>query len=921
MSDFDIVLAAGIEDSYLRDIGFDPSNKSGICPIHGANHKNDKNFSHTEKNGKRVFSCWTKGCVMGSDVIELCRVKEGFDTSVQAMLFLAEKYNIPISNKYLKKELTEEEKRELKEKQKKEYEKKRTLWKLGIAYKNAMDIKNLDLALRLSFLQDKVKEDGEYEDSDIEKINYSNYYANDIYEVNQYISETPTGAMDAIERALRGQTVGFFSPTGSGKTHTFADICKDDNIKVLVILPLQSNVEQFVKDFPWFWGAWGKKSINKIMKKKATKVVMTWNKAAQLAKNKDIDLNEYIIIADEIHQTFVDTFRGEAISGFYRLCSRVKGRVDVTATPNKLDFSTYNHIVKYVQTTQTKYNVKLYDNDSLSLSVSKAIEIANKSDKFAILMNDTKNLNFILENVNKKCTVINSDNKDHNKFYAKIIDESAIGDIEGILNTSVIIAGVNIEDKDMTDIMTIGITDISTIRQYVARFRHLESVNVHIFNNFNKEAKIYSVESLVNKNIEIAKQLAESYTTISLIHKAKSLENVVAEMILEDSIKAIGVGSLVYFNEDTQSYEVNEFSIRAKVYQEYYKSRTVEQFEILLREYFDSVEIDKLYEIDKIFDIEDEPTEEEIEAYEIYKKEFEERKEKELKEAAQVNSNLISYKKNMSDKKIEALEFLEEHKNILVGYDNIIKNDFSADLFEYMLNNKLSPTEVSKQYKELELQKIVSESKIVESISRYSGYVLDLGFSTELAWKVAHWGTLKRKNFFKKLHTIGFRELRFNYDNIVNESLIENQIFDFIVDNFKLGISYTQKHLDELSKEIQDNFGENHEFAPNKIGIYINNIYLTTKNKHRDLSNTEYLYYKNIIPSMPVNKNGKESRIQINTIQSFLEVKDIKKELALTSSDESLERYVFKYMNSHLAKKKLSINDAKFTEVDFDDIF
>ena len=204
-------------------------------------------------------------------------------------------------------------------------------------------------------------------------------------------------------------------------------------------------------------------------------------------------------------------------------------------------------------------------------------------------------------------------------------------------------------------------------------------------------------------------------------------------MILEDSIKAIGVGSLVYFNEDTQSYEVNEFSIRAKVYQEYYKSRTVEQFEILLREYFDSVEIDKLYEIDKIFDIEDEPTEEEIEAYEIYKKEFEERKEKELKEAAQVNSNLISYKKNMSDKKIEALEFLEEHKNILVGYDNIIKNDFSADLFEYMLNNKLSPTEVSKQYKELELQKIVSESKIVESISRYSGYVLDLGFSTELA--------------------------------------------------------------------------------------------------------------------------------------------------------------------------------------------
>ena len=345
------------------------------------------------------------------------------------MIFLADKYNIKISQKYKSNNLTEAEKKELELKQKKEEEKKRALWKLNIAYKEALDIKNLDLALRLSFLYDRIKEDGEYEDSEIEKINYSNYYSNQRFKVNKYISENPQGVRDSIKRAYDGENIAFFSPTGSGKTHIFADICKDDNIKVLVILPLQSNVEQFVQDFPWFWGVWGKKSIHKVMKEKATKVVMTWNKAAQLAQNKEIDLSEFIIIADEIHQTYIDIFRGDVISGFYRLCKKVRGRIDVTATPNKLDFSTYNQIVEYVQKIQTDYNVKVYDHETQSMSISKAIEIANKSEKFAILMNDTKSLNFILENVNKKCTVINSDNKDHNELYAKIIDDSSIGNI------------------------------------------------------------------------------------------------------------------------------------------------------------------------------------------------------------------------------------------------------------------------------------------------------------------------------------------------------------------------------------------------------------------------------------------------------------------------------------------------------------
>lgn len=887
MTDFERIINANIDDLYLRDIGFeaiDSKGNSGRCPLHPKQtNKKKATFSFTEKNGKRIYTCWSDGCVRGADIIEVCRVKENLATSLDAVKFLATRYSIEL-NSFKKKELTEEEKKAFLERKQKQEQKKKDLFKLDLAYNRALNEKNINHALRLSFLHDKVKDDktDEFELSELEKINYSNYVANRTYEIDKYLSEHSSGMLNALMSANEGNIEALFAPTGSGKTWLLANLLnKLRNLKALIILPLQSNVEQFAIEYD-VEGIWGDKSVKKaFINRKSNVLVMTWDKAAQLAKNNDIDISDYILIADEIHQTYIDIFRSEAISGFFKLCKKVKGRVDITATPNKLDFSIYDNITEYTQRIQTDYNVILYNNTD----INKIIDIANKSKKFAILMNDTKTLDYITTKVNKKCTVIYSDNKNENNIYDKIMNKGSISDISGLCNTSVIVAGVNIYDKDITDIIIVNIPDIATDRQYVARFRELYNANVHIFKEFEKESKTYLVETIIEEELAQAQALADRYT---LLTKTKTTLNIVSNQIIKDSLKAIGVGAFVYFNEDTQKYEVNDYAIRAKAYQIYYNTRTIDQFKVLLEEYFPNVSI-----------YNNEETEED------------------KKKSALIEKDSKEYKQALIEKKILDLEFLEEHKEILVGYSDIIKNDFKGVL-DYIYAQGFTLNDIQNKYQELQIKKIVTESKSLETINSYSNYVLKYGFTTDVAWIVANMSNGKRGNFFKKLNTICYRELRFNYDNVINEALVENQLFDFIINNVPIGTSYTKDHLEELIKDIKNRFGDNKEFTLTKIGTILKNIYNIEEKQvsAEKCTQFEFNFYRNINPNCVQSK-----RIRVYTAEKYLEINDIKKELAVTSSDSSIENYVSKLINSHLSKFGLSTFDCKFIEVDFEDIF
>ncbi|MBZ0963576.1 DEAD/DEAH box helicase, partial [Clostridioides difficile] len=425
----DIIKNANIDELYLRDIGVNTTQKGNIpCPVHGGK---DKNFQFDLN--KRIYTCYSHNCVVGADIIELCRTYERFERPIEAILFLANKYNIslPINKSKTNTKKTNNTIKNI-------YIKKKDINSF-IEEKKQEAFKNNDIELAFEFecMTDKDKRKY-YLDNNIkiksmlEKQNYSSYRADLIIDVDKYISENLKGIRQAIEYTTEGKNVLMVAPTGSGKTYSIINTLKELDIKALFIFPNSANVQQAMVEYN-IAGAYDKIPTKHALGE-SNLVAMTWDKTEQLLKE---DLSEYIIVIDEIHQTYTDAFRSKAIKSLNNITNKCRGRLDITATPSKLEFEIYSKVIEYKQNIQTEYKVKLYD----KINIGKVIEILNNSNNAMLLKDSISTLNYISKKVNKKSGVVISDTKDTSKLYDRIVSYSDMEGYEVLLNTSVITAG------------------------------------------------------------------------------------------------------------------------------------------------------------------------------------------------------------------------------------------------------------------------------------------------------------------------------------------------------------------------------------------------------------------------------------------------------------------------------------------------
>lgn len=666
-----------------------------------------------------------------------------------------------------------------------------------------------------------------------ENINHSNYKANEIIEINKYISEKQSGVMNIIAAAKGGETHLLIAPTGSGKSYTIINTLKSFEIKALFILPNSANVQQAMEEYS-IYGAYDKLCAKSAINN-GNVVALTWDKVSQLT---DIDLSEHIIILDEIHQTYTDTYRNKAIKGLYEVSKRCKGRIDITATPNKLDFKVYDYITEYKQSRQTKYNVKMYN----GIDTSTIINILNKSNNSALLMNDTKELKYISSMIHKKNDVITSDTKEHSKLYNEIMIKSHMSDFETLLNTTTIVAGVNIKNPNITDVIVVGIKDIGTIKQYIARFRDLEECNIHIFNKYEEECNIYEVEWLINENIKKATKLKEAYNIACNGNDEFST--------LGFNINPINLDTNIYFNKDTNSYEVDTVYIRSQIYKKYYNKRTIESFKVLLNEYFEDINI--------IYD---------------------------LKVNTDIEADKKLFKADLKESKEQAIQKLDKHKNILVGYYEIKKDKPSKNLLEYLKMNNLNMEQIHKDYLKYGIHDLIMNNSLKSKINLYTKYVLENSFSINLAWTLAHMNN--NKKVFAKINTLIYEDLKREYPNAFKTDYsLEVRVYEWITSEFKEGTIYTKDHLEILSDAFKLRFGDNWALSTDKIGKLLNQVYKVDRVKITpSVAVKNNLFYRNILPKSATSKK----RIDVNQIKSRIELSDIKKELAATSSDKSLE--------------------------------
>lgn len=832
-------------EQVIQDIKSNQNILKDLLSFYGASQKKNKStyscvhctssdaLSINKKTNK--YKCFS--CGEGGNAIDLVMNKEGLEF-IGAIKHISNMYGIQLP----KVEYTDQEKEEFKKIKEDKKALDKLLYKLNSELKN----KNIDInkKFEISCLIDHLK-DKEVDNKEVEIINYSQYKATETIEVNKYISEIKSGLINCVASAIGGNINLLIAPTGSGKSYTMINTLKDLNIKALFILPNASNVQQAMVEYN-IPGAYGNDLSPIRAMENGNIVAMTWDKTKQL---KDIDLSEYIIVIDEIHQTFTDLYRSEAIKALYDITDRCKGRIDITATPNKLDFKIYDTITEYKQLEQTNYKVTTYNGIDTKL----IIDILNKSNKSALLMNDKSTLKYISENINKASKVVISDNKDDNKLYNNIMINSNMGEYETLLNTSVIVAGVNINEPNVTDIVIVGFKDIGTIKQYIARFRGLKEVNVHIFNTYKEECNIYSIEWLVKRNMQGFKSVVETLNN--------SIKPINEFDLVASTVKAIKTDDNIYFDDIEGIYKVNDFTVRGNTYRNYYNDRTIENFNVLLGEYFDDI---KTYGS------------------------VEEQLKEELKE----------HRAELKESKEMALDILSKHKDILVGYSDIAKGKTPTyELVEYHYTINVNVKDCLKQYKLLNIDSLIKDNGLKKTIDLYSKYVLENSFSINVAWELANMSNRKRGTVFGKINTLLYRDLQEEAPHIINNKLLENKLFNFITDRFTIGTSYTEEHLKLLANEIKETFKL--DYSTKKLSEILNQIYIIKAIKNKKLTSVDDTFYRNIVPTQV-----KKDKINYSRIEKYISLEDIQALLNLEEGDQTIKHMIEKRKSKY--KKQLT---------------
>ena len=129
-------------------------------------------------------------------------------------------------------------------------------------------------------------------------------------------------------------------------------------------------------------------------------------------------------------------------------------------------------------------------------------------------------------------------------------------------------------------------------------------------------------------------------------------------------------------------------------------------------------------------------------------------------------------------------------------------------------------------------------------------------------------------------------------------------MYEWLINEFKVGTSYTNEHLEIVAEAFRIRYGENWAITTNKIAEILNQTYNIDRCKFsKSVAPIDISFYRNIIPNGATSKK----RIDINTVKSFIEIQDIKKELDATSSDLSIE-------NSISIKKQYILNQLDEVE-------
>lgn len=681
---------------------------------------------------------------------------------------------------------------------------------------------------------------------DLEIMNHFNGRVDDEVFVKEYISENPAPYWKALIIGDTGKVTGMIGDTGVGKFHELLEFLrKNPGYKLILVVPFSGLARQMMCDSKGLIkGSYGRggSSVASLIKEGCRAIVCTWDKLSVAIKN-NVDMSDYVLIRDECHALMSTIYRHEVIipidfSVANSITNRFKGVVDITATPTRLDTSDYSYICRYHKICKTAKKHFIYRKKSKN-TIKTIIE--NAKGITIVIQDNIEQLKKYEEEFKdkKNVSVLYSEIKDTSDLYETITTKGSLGGYTLILTTDMLNAGISIYDLDVTDIIIVDMKDPSKITQADSRCRKVKELNVHIFNDYAKNQRNFRyVKNDIAKLIDKSQRMADEFNKDNLDDNK-----------LFGDVFSINSSGLPLLLDDSGKFYVDKVSIRTKAYDNYYATRDLAQFRVLLSEYATDITV-------------------------IENEEDSQQKEKSIPTRA-VTKEGEAY-----------IDRFKYHKPELVGCCSVMKSEIlSEDLTSFFNRNNKNSKELNNVYKVLGID--IENKDFVKHNREYTELVVEHNCDYDFAWNYAKATTTEKKKFNLMIAFLKFinkkdalSEKDFEKLKKVNPTI---QRFSYLLDNFNVGTRYTTDvHLELLLKDM-NKLTDFETIGIKELKFIINTI---IKSNRRNLKVDLERFYKN----KPPKKVDKKNISKCYEVTSFITEQDIANLLDLDINNKTLQR-------------------------------
>ena len=349
------------------------------------------------------------------------------------------------------------------------------------------------------------------------------------------------------------------APTGTGKTFTFLHAVKKLRKKAIFTVPNVAVVKQFGAKYDFVSVCHSDISFEKAFYK-ADIIICTIDKLAFCPPH--LDLGNHTIIHDERHSHVTSAdFRIRAIHFCRKISEMGASIIDVTATPEPLDFANYDGFTTFYKKDPIYYDVNIFITDKRTQTALKILE-ATRGEKRIVLNNDIAFNDTYAGTDARFCSLDASKKKDD--IYVDLADHNMIPeDIDTLLTTDLFSAGLNINNLGDWHVIIIGFKDPTIIKQFVARLRNVEKIKITIIAGQSepKEVDLDSYRDFLFKQAR---------------HQMKELNENPETAIVKE--KGLLQDDVFYLDETTGLYEIVYDKILSNAWKYYVKHLSPEDF-------------------------------------------------------------------------------------------------------------------------------------------------------------------------------------------------------------------------------------------------------------------------------------------------------------------------------------------------------